>query len=50
MRDIIYKQFQKAPENPFNQQSMAYNATKEEKLSALKATMAAREAKYRVDE
>lgn len=49
MREILHKQFQKAPENPFNQVSIAYNATKEEKLETLKATMAAREAKYRVE-
>ena len=49
MRDILYKQFQKAPENPFNQVSVAYNAKKEERLETLKATMAAREEKYRVD-
>lgn len=50
MRELIYKQFQKAPENPFNQQSIAYNATKVEKLGALKEKMAEREAKYRVDQ
>ncbi|KAK8850586.1 hypothetical protein IAR55_004505 [Kwoniella newhampshirensis] len=48
MRDIIYKQFQKAPENPFNQAKIAYNATKDEKVDALKNIMDAREAKYRV--
>ncbi|KAK4689252.1 hypothetical protein P7C73_g854, partial [Tremellales sp. Uapishka_1] len=49
MRDILFKQFQKAPENPFNQVQIAYNATKEEKVDALKQTMAAREAKYKVE-
>lgn len=49
MRDIIYKQFQKAPENPFNQAKIAYNATKDEKVDALKQVMDSREAKYRVD-
>ncbi|RSH81126.1 uncharacterized protein EHS24_008560 [Apiotrichum porosum] len=49
MRDIIFKQFQKAPENPFNQVSLAYNASKEERLDALKQNREAREAKYRVE-
>ncbi|GLB35563.1 putative DUF1014-domain-containing protein [Lyophyllum shimeji] len=35
-KDLLYKQFQKSPENPFNQTVVAYDATKEEKLSALK--------------
>jgi len=34
-RDLLYKQFQKSPENPFNQTTIAYDATKEEKLEAL---------------
>ncbi|WRT70754.1 uncharacterized protein IL334_007753 [Kwoniella shivajii] len=49
MRDLIYKQFQKAPENPFNQAKIAYNATKDEKVDALKSIMDSREAKYRVE-
>ncbi|WVQ95574.1 hypothetical protein IAU59_002671 [Kwoniella sp. CBS 9459] len=49
MRDIIYKQFQKAPENPFNQAKIAYNATKDEKVEALQNIMDAREAKYKVN-
>ncbi|PWN53185.1 DUF1014-domain-containing protein [Violaceomyces palustris] len=36
-QDILFKQFQKHPDNPFNQVSVAYDATKEEKLSALQA-------------
>lgn len=43
MHDMLYKQFQKAPENPFNQVSVAYNATKDEKVSALKESRAERE-------
>jgi hypothetical protein len=50
MQDLLYKKFQKAPENPFNQVSVAYNASKEERLGSLKATMSAREDKYRVDQ
>ncbi|KGB77498.1 hypothetical protein I307_03360 [Cryptococcus deuterogattii 99/473] len=46
MRDMLYKQFQKAPENPFNQAKIAYNATKEEKVEAYKKIMENREAKY----
>ncbi|ORY31248.1 hypothetical protein BCR39DRAFT_527112 [Naematelia encephala] len=47
-RDKLYKQFEKAPENPFNQAKLAYNASKDEKVDALKQIMDAREAKYRV--
>ncbi|WVR08651.1 hypothetical protein IAU60_005709 [Kwoniella sp. DSM 27419] len=49
MRDMLYKQFQKAPENPFNQAKIAYNATKEEKVEALQAIMDSKDAKYRVN-
>ncbi|KAG5723836.1 Coiled-coil domain-containing protein 124 like protein [Termitomyces sp. T112] len=34
-KDLLYKQFQKSPENPFNQTTVAYDATKEEKVKAL---------------
>ncbi|KAL7422962.1 hypothetical protein Q5752_002260 [Cryptotrichosporon argae] len=50
MRDILHKQFQKAPENPFNQQSVAYNATKDERVDALRQNMKKREEKYRVQD
>ncbi|OWZ66325.1 hypothetical protein AYX14_05999 [Cryptococcus neoformans] len=46
MRDMLYKQFQKAPENPFNQAKIAYNATKDEKVEAYKKIMESREAKF----
>ena len=72
MRDILYKQFQKAPENracpchqtpstscpgahvtgcstAFNQAQVAYNASKDERVDALRQVMDAREAKYKVD-
>ncbi|BEJ15059.1 hypothetical protein CspHIS471_0408260 [Cutaneotrichosporon sp. HIS471] len=49
MREVLHKQFQKAPENPFNQVSVAYNASKDDRLDTLKKTMKAREDKYRVD-
>jgi len=33
--EILYKQFQKSPENPFNQQTVAYDASNEEKVDIL---------------
>ncbi|KAJ2913586.1 hypothetical protein MD484_g6830, partial [Candolleomyces efflorescens] len=33
--DLLYKQFQKSPDNPFNQTTVAYDASKDEKLDAL---------------
>ncbi|KAF5317635.1 hypothetical protein D9611_014970 [Ephemerocybe angulata] len=35
IQDLIYKQFQKSPENPYNQTTVSYDASKEEKLEAL---------------
>ncbi|KAH7890060.1 hypothetical protein F5I97DRAFT_630878 [Phlebopus sp. FC_14] len=35
-QDLLYKQFQKSPENPFNQVTVAYDATKDERTQALK--------------
>lgn len=49
MQEILYKQFQKSPDNPFNQVSVAYNASKDERVDMLNANTRAREAKYRVD-
>ncbi|KAK1923244.1 hypothetical protein DB88DRAFT_341722 [Papiliotrema laurentii] len=49
-RDKLFKEFEKSPENPFNQAKVAYNATKEEKVEALRKVMDAREAKYKVEE
>ncbi|KAF8810043.1 DUF1014-domain-containing protein [Phlegmacium glaucopus] len=34
-KDLLHKQFEKSPENPFNQATVAYDAKKEEKLQAL---------------
>ncbi|THV01385.1 DUF1014-domain-containing protein [Dendrothele bispora CBS 962.96] len=34
-KELLYKQFQKSPENPFNQVVVDYNATKEDKVEAL---------------
>jgi len=46
-KDLLYKQFQKSPENPFNQTTIAYDATKEEKVEALKAKKAQVEERLR---
>ncbi|KZV68107.1 DUF1014-domain-containing protein [Peniophora sp. CONT] len=35
-KDLLYKQFQKSPENPFNQATVSYDASKEERVDALK--------------
>ncbi|KAG5642326.1 hypothetical protein DXG03_003001 [Asterophora parasitica] len=35
-KDLLFKQFQKSPDNPFNQTVVSYDATKEEKVNALK--------------
>jgi len=35
-QEMLFKQFQKSPENPFNQATIAYDASKEEKVEALK--------------
>ena len=35
--DLMYKHFQKSPENPFNQLHINYDASKDEKLAVLKA-------------
>lgn len=43
--DRLYKDFQKHPDNPFNQVSMDYNASKEEKVAALDAMRAQTEAR-----
>ncbi|TFK84019.1 DUF1014-domain-containing protein [Polyporus arcularius HHB13444] len=34
--DLLWKQFQKSPENPFNQTTVSYDASKEERVEALK--------------
>jgi len=39
-KDVMYKNFQKSPENPFNQTTIAYDATKEDKIAALNAKKA----------
>ncbi|KAF9511200.1 hypothetical protein BS47DRAFT_1299239, partial [Hydnum rufescens UP504] len=46
-KDLLFKQFQKSPENPFNQTLVSYDATKEEKVTALKAERAKVEERLR---
>ncbi|KAF9533630.1 hypothetical protein CPB83DRAFT_890104 [Crepidotus variabilis] len=46
-KDLLYKQFQKSPENPFNQTSISYDASKEEKVDALNRKKAEVEARLR---
>jgi len=36
-KDLLFKQFQKSPENPYNQTTISYDASKDEKVEALKA-------------
>jgi len=45
--EILFKRFQKAPENPFNQTVVSYDATKDEKVDALKKKTAATEQRLR---
>ncbi|KAI0730158.1 hypothetical protein C8Q72DRAFT_266326 [Fomitopsis betulina] len=46
-QEVLYKQFQKSPENPFNQVTVAYDASKDEKVEALKSKHAAVENRLR---
>lgn len=46
-QELLYKQFQKSPENPFNQTTVSYDASKEEKVDALKKYNAAIENRHR---
>ncbi|KAG7453114.1 DUF1014-domain-containing protein [Guyanagaster necrorhizus] len=39
-KDLLHKQFQKSPENPFNQTVVAYDASKHDKVEALKTKKA----------
>lgn len=34
-QDLLFKQFQKSPDNPFNQVTVSYDASKDEKVAAL---------------
>ncbi|THH17976.1 hypothetical protein EW146_g2935 [Bondarzewia mesenterica] len=46
-KDLLFKQFQKSPDNPFNQVTVEYDASKEEKVEALKKRQAAVENRLR---
>jgi len=46
-KDLLHKQFQKSPDNPFNQVNLTYDATKEERVDALKAKRAVVEERLR---
>ncbi|KAK0455180.1 DUF1014-domain-containing protein [Desarmillaria tabescens] len=46
-KDLLHKQFQKSPENPFNQTVVAYDASKQDKVEALKAKKAQVEERLR---
>ncbi|KAF8968269.1 hypothetical protein BDZ97DRAFT_424914 [Flammula alnicola] len=46
-KDLLYKQFQKSPENPYNQVTVAYDASKDEKVEALKGKKAQVEERLR---
>ncbi|KAH9842474.1 DUF1014-domain-containing protein [Rhodofomes roseus] len=45
--ELLYKQFQKSPENPFNQVTVSFDASKDEKVEALKKKNAAVESRLR---
>ncbi|KAJ7063634.1 DUF1014-domain-containing protein [Mycena amicta] len=46
-KDLLFKAFQKSPENPFNQTVVAYDASKEDKVDALKQKKAQVEQRLR---
>ncbi|KAJ3551997.1 hypothetical protein NP233_g12974 [Leucocoprinus birnbaumii] len=46
-KELLYKQFQKSPENPFNQATVSYDASKEERLDALSRKRAEVEGRLR---
>lgn len=46
-KDMLFKQFQKSDENPFNQTTVSYDATKEEKVEVLKRRQAEVEERLR---
>ncbi|PWY98131.1 DUF1014-domain-containing protein [Testicularia cyperi] len=45
--DLLYKQFQKHPDNPFNQLTVSYDASKEDKLAALESKRSQAEKRLR---
>ncbi|KAF8528158.1 DUF1014-domain-containing protein [Hysterangium stoloniferum] len=49
-KDLLYKQFQKSPDNPFNQVLVSYDANKDEKVEALKKKKEQVEERLRQDD
>ncbi|KAG9081130.1 hypothetical protein FRC06_005803 [Ceratobasidium sp. 370] len=49
-KDLLYKEFQKSPDNPFNQTLASYDATKEERAEALSKRKKELEDRLRQDE
>lgn len=47
--DALYKDFQKSPDNPFNQVNIAYDSTKEEKVAALQSVREATSNRLRAE-
>jgi hypothetical protein len=48
-KERLFKQFQKHPDNPYNQLTAAYNTTREEKIEIYKTEQAEKEAALRGD-
>ncbi|EKM56088.1 uncharacterized protein PHACADRAFT_209585 [Phanerochaete carnosa HHB-10118-sp] len=46
-QEVLFKQFQKSPDNPFNQTAISYDASKEEKVEALRRKQEAVENRLR---
>ncbi|KAI0085966.1 hypothetical protein BDY19DRAFT_895754 [Irpex rosettiformis] len=46
-QELLYKQFQKSPDNPFNQVTISYDASKDDKVEALKKKQTAIENRLR---
>ncbi|KAI0062071.1 DUF1014-domain-containing protein [Artomyces pyxidatus] len=46
-KDLLFKQFQKSPENPFNQVTVSYDASKDDKVDALRKRQAEVEQRLR---
>jgi hypothetical protein len=49
LKQLLWKQWQKSPENPFNQATIAYNATREEELAKIQEERQKIEERLRVD-
>ncbi|KEI36972.1 uncharacterized protein L969DRAFT_53935, partial [Mixia osmundae IAM 14324] len=47
LNDMMYKDFQKHPDNPFNQVTLSFDATKADKVEAIKAKRSEIDARLR---